>query len=124
MPPTESVADRYAPVVANVRRYGWTILAAVFPLLAYYVAIGNWAVLFAVAATLFAAVHAFVAGIALGGGDTEIALLSGAAAAAIVGGVAILSLPSLSPVLLLAVGTLVCPVAAALGYAAWETSEN
>ncbi|WP_435320130.1 hypothetical protein [Haloarchaeobius sp. TZWSO28] len=124
MTATESSTDRYAPVVATVRRYGWPVVVSIVPILAYFALVGNWSVLLAMGGTLLAAGHAFVAGVALGGGDTEIALLTGAIAAAIVGGLAILPTWSLSPALLLAVGSLVCPVAAALGYAAWETREK
>jgi hypothetical protein len=124
MAQTDPLSDQYRPVFAYVVRTGWPVALVVASFLAYFVAVGDWPVALATGVTLLAAAHAFVGGIALGGGDAEFALVGFGVAAAILGGSIVLPVLSLSGALVFAVGSLACLVGGALGYAAWEQRET
>ncbi|WP_435348375.1 hypothetical protein [Haloarchaeobius sp. HRN-SO-5] len=117
MAPERPPVEGYRHVFESVAGGRWPVLLAVaVPLLAYAVVTGRGALALTLGASMLAAGHAFVVGIALGRGDTDVALAIGSVALVVVGASAV-ALASFGTLVL---GSAVCLPAAALGYAAWE----
>ena len=118
MPQETTPSSGYGKVLRWVVDGYWPVGLVALALPVSLVAVGEGTLALATGATLLAAGHAFVVGIALGRGDSDVALALGSVTAVVVG----VSAVTLTPLgaLVFVVGSVFCLPAAALGYAAWK----